>query len=157
MVNTIKFIPRYFNNAYRRGPMDTKSPYHKLSLNKFGDVTHWEYRKHKEKIPSHTINEDCPNIEIIDFVCNFMHQQESKGIKCILLPPTYMQESYENSDLFINSLSGALQEHGIPFAAVTERYKFPDTLFYDTDYHLTYEGVEIRTKMLIDDIQNCLK
>ena len=158
VVNTIKFIPRYFQSAYtRRGFIfDTISPYYKSSLNEYGDVSFWEYRSHKSSIPAHTIQNDCPNDVIIDTIKDFIQAQEEKGVKCILFPPTYMLQSYENSKLFINTLSAVLLNNNIPFVTPTERYKFVDSLFYDTDYHLTYEGATLRTQMIIEDIDSIL-
>ena len=85
-----------------------------------------------------------------------MQVQETKGVKCILFPPTYMSQSYENSELFINALSAVLLNNNIPFVTPTERYKYVDSLFYDTDYHLTYEGATLRTQMIIEDIDSIL-
>lgn len=158
VVNTIKFIPRYFRVAYACKDLifDTTNPYHRSSLNEYGDVTSWEYRSHKSSIPAHTIQNDCPNEDIIEIIKDFMQVQEKKGVKCILFPPTYMSQSYKNSALFINTLSEALLHYGIPFVTPTERYKFDDSLFYDTDYHLTYEGATLRTQMIIEDLDSCL-
>lgn len=157
-INIVKYIPKYFQDAYAHRELifDTISPYYKLSLNEYGDVAFWEYRNHKISIPAHTIQNDCPNDDIIDVIKYFMQAQEKKGVKCILFPPTYMSQSYKNSALFINRLSEALLHYGIPFVTPTERYKFDDSLFYDTDYHLTYEGATLRTQMIIEDLDSCL-
>lgn len=157
-INIVKYIPKYFQDAYAHRELifDTISPYYKLSLNEYGDVAFWEYRNHKISIPAHTIQNDCPNDDIIDVIKYFMQAQEKKGVKCFLFPPTYMSQSYENSELFINSLSATLLHHGVPFITPTERYKYVDSLFYDTDYHLTYEGATLRTQMIIEDIDSIL-
>ena len=157
-INVIKYIPQYFQSAYahRKLIFDTISPYYKSSLNEYGDVSFWEYRSHKSSIPAHTIQNDCPNEDIIEIIKDFMQVQEKKGVKCILFPPTYMSQSYENSELFINALSAVLLNNNIPFVTPTERYKYVDSLFYDTDYHLTYEGATLRTQMIIEDIDSIL-
>ena len=157
-INIIKFIPKYFQSAYARREiiLDTISPYCKSSLNEYGDVTSWEYRRHRKGIPAYPIKNNSPNDDIIEIIKDFMQVQEKKGVKCILFPPTYMSQSYENSKLFINTLSAVLLNNNIPFVTPTERYKFDDSLFYDTDYHLTYEGATLRTQMIIEDLDSCL-
>ena len=156
--NIVKYIPKYFQDAYARRELifDTISPYYKSSLNEYGDVAFWEYRNHKSSIPAHAIQNDCPNEDIVDVLKDFMQAQEEKGVKCVLFPPAYMSQSYENSELFINKLSVALLHHGVPFVTPTERYKYVDSLFYDTDYHLTYEGATLRTQMIIVDLDSIL-
>ena len=47
--------------------------------------------------------------------------------------------------------AGSLNVHCAGFYPA---YELPDSLFYDTDYHLTYEGVIHRTNMLIANIDS---
>lgn len=157
-INIVKYIPKYFLDAIAHRDMifDTISPYSKSSLNEFGDVASWKCRNHTSTISSHTIHNACFNDDIIDIIKDFMQTQEGNGVKCMLFPPTYMDASYENSELFIDTLSVALLHHGIPFVTSTVRYKFVDSLFYDTDYHLTYKGATLRTQMIVEDIDSCL-
>ena len=158
-ISILKFIPQYFKKAaflHKGANIDNNSPYSKHSLNRFGDVTNWEYRKHKNDIEADTIKSTAPNTKIISFLDKFISRQEKKGARCLLFPPAYMEGSYNNSKLFIDTLDYSLLQQGIPFSTSTERYKFVDTLFYDTDYHLTYEGAMLRTKMLIEDIDSVL-
>lgn len=154
-VNTIKYIPKYFKNAYarRKGNSDIHSPYHKLSLNQYGDVTAWGNRKHKRCINSQIV-EGNPSNEIITFLADFIQRQSEKNINVLLFPPAYMDESYSNSKLFINELTNLLEIKRIPFLVSTERYKLDKSYFYDTSYHLTYEGAIHRTNMLIHDIDS---
>ncbi|MBR5443779.1 MAG: hypothetical protein IKV22_05280 [Paludibacteraceae bacterium] len=157
-IKILKHIPQYFKNAYSHKGIniDKNSPYSKHSLNQYGDVTNWEYRKHQNNIVADTIESISPNDKIIAFVEGFISQQEENGVRCLLLPPAYMEQSYNNSKAFIDTLDICLSNQGVPFMVPTERYKFVDTLFYDTHYHLTYEGAMLRTKMLIEDIDSCL-
>lgn len=157
-ISILKFIPQYFMNAcsHKGINIDNTSSYSKHSLNRYGDVTNWEYRNHKNDIVAHTIKAIAPHTKIISFLDEFINRQEEKGVRCLLFPPAYMEESYNNSKLFIDALDYSLLQQGIPFSTSPERYKFVDTLFYNTDYHLTYEGAMLRTKMLIEDIDSCL-
>ena len=37
-----------------------------------------------------------------------------------------------------------------------ERYKIPNNMMYNTPYHLTKEGVDLRTQRLIEDLSQAI-
>ncbi len=69
-----------------------------------------------------------------------LHQLEAEGVTVCLVPPPYNQSSYHADSVSISRLEYRLQEAGIPFSVSPEDCVYPDTLFYDSQYHLTREG-----------------
>ena len=64
--------------------------------------------------------------ELIDYYKYIRDYAKSKGIKLVFLPPPLM------------------------------KYSFEDSLFFDTPYHMTQEGANIRTKAIIEDLHRLL-
>jgi hypothetical protein len=48
------------------------------------------------------------------------------------------------------SLIQALEERNTPFSIPPEDFAFPDSLFFDTSYHLSYQGTLLRTQKVTD-------
>ena len=135
--------------------INSTSPYSSLSLNEYGDVTMYEYRLHKD-IPMpqnthHNINKDA-----VSFLKEFREHCHQESATFLLFPPTYHEEAYEIDKDFINEVEQLLYVENIPYPVDTRRYAFPDSLFYDTNYHLTYDGCLIRTQMIINDVDSLL-
>lgn len=135
--------------------INSTSPYSSLSLNEYGDVTLYEYRLHEDiPIPQHThhnINKDA-----VSFLKEFREHCHQESATFLLFPPTYHEEAYEIDKDFINEVGQLLDVENIPYSVDTRRYAFPDSLFYDTNYHLTYDGCLIRTQMIINDVDSLL-
>lgn len=74
----------------------------------------------------------------------------------ILMPPVLNETSYQCLRNLIGEINSNLESIGHPFAVNTERYRWPDSLFYDTGYHLTSSSAERRTHMLIQDVDSIL-
>jgi hypothetical protein len=48
-------------------------------------------------------------------------------------------------------------ERNFTVLGTPERYMMPDSLMFDSPYHLTRQGVERRTKLLVEDIRAVIK
>ena len=87
---------------------------------------------------------------------------KEKGIKLVYLPPTFCESNYRTqkakiqtlakqmSALGIQTLAKQMSELGIPYMAPPERFVYADSLYYDTSYHLTTHGAELRTKAVLE-------
>lgn len=153
-----KFIPETFINALSSKEMkDTAlTPYSKESLNQFGDVTMYDQRI-SGKVP---LDEDLSNTEVdteaLELLADFDNYVRQKKATMLLFPPAYQASSFHQNNQFIEALQQQLSEAGCPFRACPSRYALPDSLFFDTPYHLSAVGTQERTCLLIEDIDQNL-
>lgn len=155
----LTFSPKHYFNAIRfrnQGLVpDAQSPYSQYSLNKFGDVTQYEERVHQEIEIYNKLK--CNNPFVRSYLVAFNNSITKRGANMLLLPACLSVSSFEKSEEFINRVDRLYNNGGeLRFIASPRRYAFPDTLFYDTPYHMTYEGVELRTALMIEDIDIAL-
>ena len=69
-----------------------------------------------------------------------------------ILPPCYQASSYDNESAYIGLIENELKRRRLPLLAETMRYKMNDDLCFDTVYHLTKVGVDLRTSYVIEDL-----
>ena len=123
------------------------------ALNEFGDIE-WE-RKHKDFIKNYNIS-GVMDGELIDYYKYIRDYAKSKGIKLVFLPPPLMKSNFKSCVKQIDSLAFCLKENGVPWQSPPSKYSFEDSLFFDTPYHMTHEGANIRTKAIIEDLHRLL-
>ena len=123
------------------------------ALNEFGDIE-WE-RKHKGFIKNYNIS-GVMDGELIDYYKYIRDYAKSKGIKLVFLPPPLMKSNFKSCVKQIDSLAFCLKENGVPWQSPPSKYSFEDSLFFDTPYHMTQEGANIRTKAIIEDLHRLL-
>lgn len=153
-----KFIPQTFMDALISKEMKDAAliPYSKESLNQFGDVTMYD-QSISGKVP---LDEDLSNTEMdteaMKLLVDFDNYVRQKKATMILFPPAYQASSFHQNNQFIETLQQQLSEAGCPFRACPSRYALPDSLFFDTPYHLSAVGTQERTCLLIEDIDQNL-
>jgi len=155
-VAAIKTLPQSYKHAkaIRGYVLDTLSPYASQQLNEYGDATGWTYRHHvyegKDVLPQF---ED----EALDFFSRFIQQCREEGVKVFLFPPSYNYSNYDANQSMIESLALALDRRNIGFVCPPSRYALPDSLFFDTSYHLIEEGTIVRTQLMISDLDSVIQ
>ena len=123
------------------------------ALNEFGDIE-WE-RKHKDFIKNYNIS-GVMDGELIDYYKYIRDYAKSKGIKLVFIPPPLKKSNFKSCVKQIDSLAFCLKENGVPWQSPPSKYSFEDSLFFDTPYHMTQEGANIRTKAIIEDLHRLL-
>ena len=150
-------IPAHFIYVVEKGKWipPKESPYSIYSLNQFGDVTAYSQRNHKDFSADSVISDYSQDArkELIRFKSFCVE----RGATFVLLPPTYQDSSFEINKNYISLVMRDLENHAIPFQADPQRYRFADTLYFDTVYHMTEKGSEIRTERVIEDIAPFIK
>jgi len=153
-----KFIPQTFMDALISKDMKyvENTPYSKEALNQFGDVTMYDQRI-SGKVP---LDGDLSNTEVdkeaMKLLVDFDNYVRQKKATMILFPPAYQASSFHQNKQFVETLQQQLSEAGCPFRACPSRYALPDSLFFDTPYHLSAVGTQERTCLLIEDIDQNL-
>lgn len=156
----LKFIPRYAASKLKptTKPNQKVGLYDRKAFNEYGDVyIHWTLPR-VAVTPAQPVANDEPVLShTISFLKNFQYYVLSRSALMVLVPPVYQSSSYDNQTALINHIMKEIERANVPVLARPEKYKFADSLFFDTYYHLTKQGVDIRTSMMIDDIQKVLR
>jgi len=132
---------------------DFKGPYSEHALNEYGDIE-WD-RPHNDSIKGYRlkgiVGEDV--IEYYKYIHRYTNENE---ILLVFLPPTFMERDFVCNSEQIDSIASCFEQNGIGYQAQPSRYSFPDSLYYDTPYHMTQLGANKRTEMLIEDLNRIL-
>lgn len=158
--------PNYLRNAFilkatGRGNRDTQDSYSRTAFNAYGDVVRRVessqmdpeiyFAENQQVLPD--INDTC-----IDRLNAMNAYIEDCGGKMVVAayPIAYGNYTpFDKSDitLFQTQLSNRLD---CDIISTFTDYTYPYELFYDQIYHLTEDGVNVRTKQLIKDLKNTL-
>lgn len=127
--------------------------YSREAFNKYGDVV-----AHLEEESLLELNDR--NLLIykywtgIDALNEFYKYAKSKNVEVFFTYPNYSSSEYDKNQKVINKLSKDLSNNlKIEIVNKPSDFVFPDSLFFDTVYHLNKKGREARTNKLIDLIK----
>jgi hypothetical protein len=154
-LNLLSSIPAYAMSklkptAYFNSETE-ESLYTRNSFNKYGDTqTHWN-EENRSFVPIGRLDEF--NRKIIDKIKEFEKTVEQKGARFYISYPSYMATSFDKSVDIIAAIRNELEKN-FNVLGTPERYMMPDSLMFDTSYHLNKTGLDIRTDRLIEDIKN---
>lgn len=128
--------------------------YAKSYFNQWGDVRIGKDEKRIESI-SHVPLIHAYNHQAIDAIKAFIDKARDKGANVYVSYPGYASSFYNLNREKIEYVKNQLEANHIPILnnVLPERYRLNDILFYDTEYHLTYQGSGYRTNLLIEDIK----
>lgn len=149
-----KYIGIHYHKASRNSECkEFDGPYSAKAINEYGDIE-WE-REHKDTIESYSIC-GVMDRELITYY-KYVHSfTKERNIKLVFLPPTLNESNFKNCARQIDSLIYCLKNNDIPWQSQPSRYSFPDSLYFDTPYHMTLSGARKRTEILIEDLQRIL-
>jgi len=134
------------------------SPYFMEALNEFGDVECYESRQHQveKKWTVSKWKQRKVQVRIIGALKEYNLFCEKQGATMLVFPPAFKAMDFDENKDFIQTIWKSLRDAQLPLVSCPEKYRMADTLHYDTPYHLTYEGVLIRTNRLIKDLDSAL-
>jgi len=120
------------------------------SFNEFGDLqAHWSM-KPKPFSSAKSIDYEF-NQEVIDYILHFQDVISNMNAKLYISPAPFNKSSAKNNTKQIQLVERKLKEAGLKTIGEFEKYIFDDSLFFNSSYHLTKFGTELRTKMFISD------
>jgi hypothetical protein len=153
VVNMLSFVPKY---AFSKlNPMDYLSRKEDLfysvhSFNQYGDANaHWTFQK--IDFPQDQKIEGPINDAVILGIKAFQSAIEKKQAVLLISYPAYQDHSFINSKEKISDLQKELEKNKFTVLGTPEKYMMPDSLMFNTPYHLTKKGVDYRTALLIGD------
>jgi hypothetical protein len=130
--------------------------YTALGFNEYGDYTdHWN----RPPIPfDHVSLKDFKTIYtgFLDYYEKAVADLRSRGIQVIIIPPSFAETSYRMIEDRLIPLFSEFDRRGLSFSIPPRESAYPDSLFYDSCYHLGYEGVMIRTSQLLQLLKSRL-
>ncbi|MDR1581678.1 MAG: hypothetical protein LBS55_00185 [Prevotellaceae bacterium] len=155
IINLFPYIPKYV--ASKLNPLS----YFKLaadsfdinSFNQYGDMCgHWNMKK-RNFFPYRRIDDF--EQQVIEKIKEAERRIEKKGGRLYITYPSYLDESFYESEDIIDVIRCELEKN-FKVLGTPERYMMPDSLMFDTSYHLNKKGVDIRTARLIEDIKKVM-
>ena len=156
----LQYVPSAFDEAWRTRDvvLEDNNPYSMNSLNEYGDVEMYEVRFHLDSLDWSPTKWNNPKLQknVVIQLQEFYEYCKSQGAIMLLFPPAYKAMSFDANRGYITMIWEALKAAQLPLVSSPERYRMVDTLHYDTEYHLTYDGVLIRTNLLIKDMDSAL-
>ena len=136
---------------------DQPTIYDRNSFNEYGDAClHWHLPNQNYQHCRKVSSSEQVNAAVISYVANFKEQVAKKHATCILFPPAIDSTSFANMLPVIDKIDSSLPGTSLHFAGKPDRYSLPDSLFFNSYYHLNKRGVDLRTKLVLEDIRNFL-
>ncbi|RYE29713.1 MAG: hypothetical protein EOP42_13770 [Sphingobacteriaceae bacterium] len=149
-----KLQPRFLFLKY---PQDTTvGRYDRKAFNQFGDATvHWKLSAENPK-PYAAITASF-NEDILQKLIQFKDAIIQRKAKLYITFPGYQASSFKINQVQIKQIQQKLTDNHFDIISTPEEYIIPDSLIFDTPYHLTKKGVDLRTKLLINDLKKVIK
>lgn len=148
-----KLQPRFLFLKY---PHDTiVGRYDRKAFNQFGDATlHWKLLAENPK-PYPAITTSF-NKDALQSLIQFRNSLYQKKAKLYITFPGYQFTSYKINIIQIKQVQQKLKENHFVLISTPEEFRMPDSLMFDTPYHLTKKGVDLRTSLLIKDLKKVI-
>lgn len=149
-------VPKIIRYYWGSRDMDIREfgYYNKHTFNKFGDTYyHWGL-DNLSFSPYPGPSNNNLNMKAYSDIENFIAYAKNKGADVMILPPAIQNKTFINQSIIIEEIERELSKRNISFQNSPEVYCFDDSLFFNTPYHLNKTGVDKRTTLIIEDINN---
>lgn len=121
------------------------------AFNKYGDVSaHWTLNK--KDFPHAGLISGDYNSDMLIFIKEFEKKVNDKGGKLFISFPSYQAPSFDINTKQIQKVFEEIQQNDLALIGTPKRYRFGTEYFFDTSYHLTKKGIDLRMQLLIEDI-----
>ncbi len=140
-----KFQPIQYINVPKSGI------YTKKAYNKYGDVDcHWQMEQQVYTNTDTIVGAYEP--VALQLVQEFEAKVKARGGRLFLTFPSYQYSTFVQDRKEIKFLEEQFKQSGLSVLGSAERYAFPDSMMFNTCYHLLKEGLDLRTQYLIEDL-----
>jgi len=152
--NLIKSMPTYFLSKFKPRQYfykDKNDVYGNHIFNEYGDsFFHWGLEK--REFPVVQSIKGNFNYALIKEINDFNDQIKAKGATLFVTYPGFQAASLDIVKNQVDKVQEELEKTGLMILGTPERYSMPDSLMFDQIYHLSKDGVDRRTKLLIEDL-----
>jgi hypothetical protein len=155
ITNILTFLPNYSLKKFKTKEYFNfveDDIYSLNSFNNYGDTySHWNLKKTQD-VPPEKPN-DKFNEDIIKYFEDFNNHIKNKKASLFVSFPCLQESSFNISKTQILKVESELLKSNLKIIGSANRYKIPDSLIFNTPYHLIKKGVDYRTKLLIQDLK----
>ncbi len=140
----------------------TKGIYGVQNINSYGDQINTEVDKMTKRewsaiddLSPGAISTSEISSDFIQTMNEYVDWAKRKGICIIAMPPNYMFfNDYKEKKYirFLSNIKSFYEVNGITFLGNPSEYMFDKKFYFNTIYHLNYDGVQKRTLQVINDI-----
>jgi hypothetical protein len=88
-------------------------------------------------------------------LCAFAQLVQSKNAKFVLVACPYPEPQYKLDAMAINDIVESVESAGLHFMIKPEECIYPDSLMFNSYFHLSEKGAEMRTERLIEVLKSC--
>lgn len=171
-MHLLKFIPNYgarkiynylkFTVKKTAGrPAQSRDISHRIygrnSFNEYGDaVYHWTLKRENFAPVAPVNGFEYKDHRIIQFLNDFDKFVTRKGGRLFFNFPCLQATSFDNIRPMIDAVEKELRKLTFPVLSCPEAYRMPDEVCFNTPYHLTRAGVDMRTKRFISDLADVI-
>ena len=162
MVNTHNFFSMYrlIRKRVKRIGMDIEDIPENMEVrtkyNEYGDYTgHYNLSSagHWDSAPLPMVS---PDEKVFIDLKEKISTLSERGVTIFFLPPPYCRSSFQNDSLAINRISESLKAIGFPYYLEPSGCVYPDSMFYDSRYHLIREGVVMHSRKIAGELKRTL-
>ncbi len=126
--------------------------YTAAGFNEYGDeVSHLRYSGTPYRA-SHVVESRPIRPEFIRWLREALHDMERRGATVVMLPPACVLSYFRSH--YSDSIAAELQSAGYPYVVPPLSMTLPDSLAFDTGYHLNAKGVELNTRRVIEVLKS---
>lgn len=134
---------------FRLNHSEPSANYNSSNFNAIGDEVHHLSQPSVTDLPrSAPFKGDVDRATLADFKSKIIDIR-NKGCRVVLVWPTCIESYYKASLAGIDKLAARLDEFGLTPAVPTDYFVEPDSLVFDTPYHLNAAGADENTRRLI--------
>ncbi len=157
--HSLKYIPKYALSKFKPSEYffdaqaNSKQVYLRSSFNQYGDMDkHW-------LLPGGEFNALDPMLpvsydrNVVGYLQEFELALEQREAALFITFPALHEKSFDSETEEIAWVEQQLHAGGFSVLGNPSRYRMPDSLMFDTPYHLIKVGVDYRTQLLIEDIK----
>lgn len=123
--------------------------YSALSFNEYGDESrHWTFPSDDITLDQNYIGDEFDETSFVDFL-ESVSILEGRGVDVLIIPPPVYRGFYDRYRKKIEFIDDRLAAEGYPFATSLESSVFDREEMFDSDYHLSRKGIDLRMAQII--------
>jgi hypothetical protein len=155
--NSLKYIPKYALSKFKPSEYffkeDKSEVYLRSAFNQYGDMTtHWML-KGKAFNTLTPLSQAHYNTHVVESLKHFRDVVVQQGAQLYITFPALNQHSFDQDSVEIRRIEKQIRAAAFLVLGSPLRFRMPDSLMFDTPYHLIQPGVNLRTQLLIDDLK----
>lgn len=143
-------IPKHIKGNLNARAPGAKWGYSAIGFNRWGDeAAHWTAEKTGEVKANGKISRPIDAYAVKDTAYK-IKQMEDSGIIVILFWPITIESNFEAQHDAVESIDAEFQKYGILFSNDPAYFVQPDSLAFDTPYHMSLPAVKSSTERFIE-------